>query len=142
MPIESTDSVRCRGIRGAISVEADTAEAILEATRDLLARIVQANGVQPEDVASAFFTVTPDLTAAFPAQAAREMGWYHVPLLDAQEIPVPGSPPCCVRVLLLWNTNMAQDQIRHIYLRGAAKLRPDLDRMTQDEQKKGKETGS
>jgi len=79
-----------------------------------------------EDVASAFFTVTPDLTTAFPARAARELGWQHVALLDAQEIPVPGSLPRCVRVLIHWNTDKPQAEIRHVYLRGAASLRPDL----------------
>jgi chorismate mutase len=116
----------CRGIRGATTVEADSAAAILEATHELLVRIVAANGVDAEDVASAFFTVTPDLTAAFPARAARDMGWRHVALLDAQEIPVPGSLPRCVRVLVHWNTAKPQAEIHHVYLRGAASLRPDL----------------
>jgi chorismate mutase len=116
----------CRGIRGAITVEEDTADAIQVATRQLLARMVEANRVESVDVASAIFTVTPDLTAAFPARAARELGWQHVPLLDAQEVPVPGSLPRCVRVLILWNTDLSQQEIRHVYLRGAASLRPDL----------------
>jgi chorismate mutase len=90
--------------------------------------MIQANGVAAQDVASAFFTVTPDLTAAFPARAAREIGWQHVALLDAQEIPVPGSLPRCVRVLVHWNTDRSQEQIQHVYLRGAAALRPDLQR--------------
>jgi chorismate mutase len=116
----------CRGIRGATTVEANSATAILSATGDLLARIVEANEVEAADVASALFTATPDLTAAFPAQAAREMGWHHVPLLDAQEIAVPGSLPHCVRVLVHWNTDKSQDEIRHVYLGEAASLRPDL----------------
>ena len=116
----------CRGIRGATTVENDSAAAILAATRELLTRIVEANDMALEDIASAFFIVTPDLTAAFPAQAARELGWQHVPLLDAQEIPVPGSLPRCVRVLIHWNTEKPQAEIRHVYLRGAASLRPDL----------------
>jgi len=116
----------CRGIRGATTIETDTPAAILSATRELLSRIVEANGVAAEKIASAVFTATPDLTAAFPAQAAREMGWQHVPLLDAQEIAVPGSLPRCVRVLIHWNTDKAQAEIRHVYLRGAASLRPDL----------------
>ena len=116
----------CRGIRGATTVKANTAAAILAATRELLTRIVQANGVLVTEIASAFFTVTPDLAAAFPARAARELGWQHVALLDAQEIPVPGSLPRCVRVLIHWNTEKPQAEIRHIYLRGAAVLRPDL----------------
>jgi chorismate mutase len=116
----------CRGIRGATTVEADTAGAILEATRELLARMVEANDLVVKDVASAIFTVTHDLKAAFPAQAARELGWQHVPLLDAQEIPVPGSLARCVRVLVHYNTGKTQAEIQHVYLRGAAALRPDL----------------
>jgi chorismate mutase len=116
----------CRGIRGATTVEADSAAAILKATRQLLARLVEANTVDVADIASAIFTVTPDLSSAFPAQAAREMGWQHVALLDAQEIPVPGSLPRCIRVLVHWNTAIPQQEIRHIYLRRAAALRPDL----------------
>ena len=117
----------CRGIRGATTVEANTAEAILDATGELLAAMVEANGLAAEDIASALFTVTADLDAAFPAQAARQLGWHQVPLLDAIEIPVPGSLPRCVRVLLHWNTSRGQAEIRHVYLRGAAGLRPDLD---------------
>ena len=118
--------MRCRGIRGATTVEDNSADAILEATEELLAQIVRANGLVIKDVASAFFTVTPDLTAAFPASAAREMGWQNVALLDSQGIPVPGSLPRCVRVLIHWNTDKPQNEIRHIYLRGAASLRSDL----------------
>ena len=116
----------CRGIRGATTVKVDAADAIVAATRELLAGMVAANSVAVADLASAIFTVTPDLTAAFPARAARELGWQHVPLLDAQEVPVPGSLPRCIRVLLLWNTERSQEEIRHVYLRQAASLRPDL----------------
>ena len=116
----------CRGVRGATTVETDSADEILAATRELLLHLVIANGIEVEDVASALFTVTPDLTAAFPAQAARQLGWQHVALLDAQEIPVPGSVPHCIRVLLHWNTDKTQAAICHVYLRGAAALRPDL----------------
>jgi len=116
----------CRGIRGATTVEIDSAPAILEATHQLLTGMVEANQIDSADVASAIFTVTPDLTAAFPARAARELGWQYVPLLDAQEVPVPGSLSRCVRVLVLWNTDLSQQEIRHVYLRGAASLRPDL----------------
>lgn len=116
----------CRGVRGATTVETNTAADILAATRELLARIVEANNLAVEDVASALFTATPDLTAAFPARAARELGWQHVALLDAQEIPAPGSLPRCVRVLLHWNTEKLQNEICHVYLRGATSLRPDL----------------
>ena len=116
----------CRGIRGATTAEENSALAILDATRQLLIRMVAANRVDSVDVASAIFTVTPDLTAAFPARAAREMGWRHVPLLDAQEVAVPGSLPRCIRVLVLCNTDRSQEEIRHVYLRGAGTLRPDL----------------
>jgi chorismate mutase len=116
----------CRGIRGATTVESNSASEILAATRELLDSILQANDVAPEDIASVVFTATRDLTAAFPAQAARDLGWQQVPLLDAQEIPVPGSLARCVRVLVHWNTDRSQEQIRHVYLRGATLLRPDL----------------
>ena len=116
----------CRGIRGATTVKSDIAAAILTTTRELLIRIVEANDIATQDIASAFFTVTSDLTAAFPARAAREMGWQHVALLDAQEIPVPDSLSRCVRVLIHWNTEKPQAEIRHVYLRGATALRPDL----------------
>ena len=116
----------CRGVRGATTVETNSAAEILGATRQLLARMVEANDIEIADVASVFFTATPDLTAAFPAQAARDLGWHQVPLLDAQEIPVAGSLPHCVRVLLHWNTYKSQQEVRHIYLGGAALLRPDL----------------
>lgn len=116
----------CRGVRGATTAEANSAEAILEATRELLTRIVEANGIAVEDVASAFFTVTSDLTAAFPAKAARQLGWRHVALMNAQEIPVPSDLPRCIRVLIHWNTTIPQTDVRHVYLRDAATLRPDL----------------
>ena len=116
----------CRGIRGATTVEENSAAAILVATSELLERIIVLNDVHEQEVASAVFTVTADLTAAFPARAAREMGWQHVALLDAQEVPVLASVPMCVRVLIHWNTAKLQSQIRHVYLRGAASLRPDL----------------
>jgi chorismate mutase len=126
MPEGEGRSVRCQGIRGATTTKSNSAGDILEATGELLMRIVEANGVAAEDVASVFFTATPDLTAAFPARAARDMGWQHVALLDAQEIPVPGSLSHCVRVLIHWNTAKTQAEIRHVYLRGAVSLRPDL----------------
>ena len=116
----------CRGIRGATTVEENTAEAILAATRELLALIIEVNDLRVEDVASAIFTTTPDLTAAFPAQAAREMGWHDVALLDAQEIPVPASLERCIRVLIHWNTERDQSEIKHVYTKGARELRPDL----------------
>ena len=116
----------CRGIRGATTVEANSREAILEATAELLAAMVKANGIKPEDVASAFFTTTPDLNAEFPALAARRLGWNDVPLLCGHEMAVPGSLPMCLRILLHVNTDKKADQIVHVYLRGARVLRPDF----------------
>ncbi|NWG07656.1 MAG: chorismate mutase [Chloroflexi bacterium] len=116
-----------RGIRGATTVTADEPDLILQATRELLEEILAENeGMQPEDVASAIFTVTDDLASTFPAQAARQMGWGLVPMMCAREIPVPGSLPRVIRVLVHWNTELAQNQITHVYLRDAVKLRPDL----------------
>jgi chorismate mutase len=115
-----------RGIRGATSVDVNDAEPIIAATRELLERIVAANGLATEDVASVIFTATSDLDAAYPARAAREMGWVHVPLLCMQEMAVVGSLPRCIRVLVLWNTDRPAGQIRHVYLRRARALRPDL----------------
>ena len=123
----------CRGIRGAILVEANEKEAILEATQALLAWIVEANGIERETLASVIFSVTPDLDAEFPALAARRMGWRDVPLLCSREIAVPGAMPRVVRVLVHWNTARAASEIRHAYLRDAAKLRPDLALRPSDE---------
>src|ERR1700758_267539 len=97
--------VRCRGGRGATFIDEDTPEAILAGTRELLAAIAQANGIAPEDIASAFFTSTADLRSVFPARAARDVGWTEVPLLGATEVDKPGAPPRCIRVLLHWNTS-------------------------------------
>lgn len=116
-----------RGVRGAITVPADQSDLILEATRELLEAILKANdGMDPEDIASVFFTATPDLVSTFPAQGARQMGWGLVPMICAVEIPVPGSLPRVIRVLVHWNTDCDQSAITHVYLREAVKLRPDL----------------
>jgi len=116
-----------RGIRGATTVSADEPDLILDATRELLEAILDSNeGMNPEDVASALFTVTDDLASTFPAQGARQMGWGLVPMLCAREIPVPESLPRVIRVLVHWNTNCKQSEITHVYLRDAVKLRPDL----------------
>jgi len=116
-----------RAIRGATTVDADQPDLILAATRELLEAIAKANtGMLPEDIGSAFFTVTEDLCSTFPAQAARQMGWSLVPMMCAREIPVPGSLPRVIRVLVHWNTDVAQNAVRHIYLRDAVRLRPDL----------------
>lgn len=115
-----------RGIRGAIDVEANTSEAISDATQQLLSAMCAANGVAVESIISAFFTVTTDLNAAFPATAARALGWTDVPLLDAQEIEVPGAMPRVIRVLLHVESDLGRHQIEHVYLGGAVSLRPDL----------------
>lgn len=114
-----------RGIRGATTVEIDDKETIIAATEELLEEICRQNEFAPEDVASAFFTLTTDLMAAFPAEAARKRGWTMVPMLCATEIPVPGSMPKCVRVLIHVNTTKRPDEIRHVYQRRAVALRPD-----------------
>jgi chorismate mutase len=115
------------GVRGATVAKIDQPEAILSATRELLCAILEANPtLQPGNLASAFFTVSEDLRSAYPAQAARQLGWDHVPMLCAQEIPVPGGLPRCIRVLLHWNTHLPQESICHVYLGAAASLRPDL----------------
>ena len=117
-----------RGIRGAITVEEDTPEAIHQATRELLLKMREANGIQSyEELAAVIFTVTEDLTSAFPAEAARQIGMHRVPLLSAREVPVPGSLPRVIRVLARWNTDTPQDRVRHVYLREAVRLRPDLE---------------
>jgi len=116
-----------RGVRGATTVEEDQADQIITATGELLQAMLVANpGMQTDDIASVVFTVTEDLCAAFPALAARQMGWSSVPMMCAREIPVPRSLPHCIRVLLHWNTDTPQHKIRHTYLREAVKLRPDL----------------
>ena len=116
-----------RGIRGATTVSADEPELILEATRELLEAILDSNeGMVPEDIASAVFTVTDDLASTFPAQAARQIGWGLVPMMCAREIPVPNSLSRVIRVLIHWNTELPQNEIVHVYLREAVKLRPDL----------------
>jgi chorismate mutase len=116
----------CRGIRGATTVAGNDAAAILDATEELLRRIIALNGVREEDVASAVFTATPDLDAAYPAVAARRLGWTHTSLLCVQEMAVPGSLARCIRVLVHWNTNRPVHEIRHVYMREARQLRPDL----------------
>jgi len=117
-----------RGLRGATTANQNEQTAILDATQELLEAILQANpDLRAEDLACAVFTLTVDLNAAYPAEAARRLGWTSVPMLCAQEIPVPGSLPACIRVLLQWNTDLPQQAIRHVYLGKSARLRPDLD---------------
>ena len=116
-----------RGLRGAITVARDEPELLLSATERLLREIVERNEIDSENIASALFTVTPDLVSEFPAAAARRMGWTQVPLLNFTEIGVPGRLERCVRVLVHVNTERTQDQMRHVYLEGATVLRPDLE---------------
>lgn len=115
----------CRGVRGATTVRLNTPEAIFDATRELLERMASANNIDSRDIASVFFTTTLDLNAAYPAAAARALGWVDVPLLCAQEIAVPGGLPRVVRVLIHWNTSVVQADIKHLYINGAEILRPD-----------------
>ena len=116
-----------RGIRGATTITKDRKEDVISATHELLEGILDSNPtLKKEDIASAIFTTTEDVIAAYPALAARQIGWDLIPMLCAREIPVPGSLPLCIRVLIQWNTDLPQGDINHIYLRGAKILRPDL----------------
>ncbi len=114
----------CRGVRGATTVDVNSRDAILLATRQLLALMIRRNDIDSNDIASATFTLTKDLDAEFPALAARQMGWIDVPLLCGYELSVPGSLGKCIRILLHWNTEKSQKEIQHIYIQGAVKLRP------------------
>ncbi|MBW8012862.1 MAG: chorismate mutase [Chloroflexi bacterium] len=119
--------MQVQGVRGAITTTSDQPDDILSATKELLQAILKANpSLISNDIGSTLFTVTEDLTSVFPAKAAREFGWQDVPLMCSREIPVPGSLPRCIRVLLHWNTNLKQKEINHVYLREAISLRPDL----------------
>ena len=119
---------KMRGVRGATTATANTIEAMQDAITELLAKMEQDNQLDWENVASVIFTATPDLDAIFPAAVARKANprWGDVPLLDVQQMQVEGSLEKCIRVLIHWNTTKSQEAIRHIYLRGAAYLRPDL----------------
>ncbi|HVX30216.1 MAG TPA: chorismate mutase [Nitrolancea sp.] len=117
--------MRCRGIRGATTVECNSAEEILDATHELLAAVVEANDIDVENVASVIFTMSPDLDAAFPAVAARAFGWDQVALMCMHEIGVPGSLERVIRVLIHYNTEKSLRDMRHVYLRRAVELRPD-----------------
>ena len=113
----------CRGLRGATTADSNTAEAIYSATREMLEYLIEANGIEERDVAMAYFTVTPDLNAAFPAAAARQLGWNNTALMCATEIPVPDSLPSCVRVLILVNTEKEPQELKNVYLKGTEVLR-------------------
>ncbi|MFN2176937.1 MAG: chorismate mutase [Anaerolineales bacterium] len=118
-----------RGVRGAVTVKENSREQILEATQKLLEEILERNPeMEPPEIASAIFSVTEDLNAAFPAKAARIIGWNMVPLFGAKEISAPDGIQMCIRVLIHWNTELPQEDIEHVYLGEAKKLRPDLDK--------------
>lgn len=117
-----------RGIRGATTVEEDTRESILDATEELLQQMIKDNSLQVDDIASVLFTMTPDLHAVFPAEAARKINWTEVPLICAQELEINGAMSKCIRVLIHWNTPLLASQVKHCYLRKAKALRPDLEK--------------
>jgi chorismate mutase len=120
-------TTQVRGIRGAITVRENSAQAIFDATRTLMSDIIAKNGLRPEDVVSVLLTMTPDLTADFPAKAVRsDPAWQWVPLMCASEVPVEGALPRCIRVLLHVNTEKAQAEMVHVYLGEAVRLRSDL----------------
>lgn len=121
----SSPTPRLQGIRGATTVERNDAAEILEATDELLRTMIEANDLAPDDIVSGLFTVTRDLDAVFPARAAEEYGWNIVALLHATEIPVPGSLPRCIRLLVHAYTTRSRAEIKHCYLRRATVLRPD-----------------
>lgn len=125
----SNMSTICRGVRGATTVPENSRDAILQATRQMLALMIRRNEINASDIASAIFTVTRDVNAEFPALAARQLGWLEVPLLCGYEIEVPGSLPKCIRVLLHWNTCKTQSDIHHVYIHEAVRLRPDLSKL-------------
>ncbi len=118
---------RLRGIRGATTVEQNTRADILEATEELLAEMIERNNIDADEVASVWFTTTPDLNAEFPAVAARlAFDWRNAALMCGHEMQVPGALPSCLRILLHVNTTLRQEQVEHVYLRGARVLRTDL----------------
>jgi chorismate mutase len=117
--------MRVRGVRGATTAADNTPEAITEAVIELMTELLRANDINEEDIASVFFTSTPDLNAAFPAIGARRVGLGKVALLGMIEIDVPDAVKRCVRVLIHWNTTKSLDDLVHVYLRGAVVLRPD-----------------
>jgi chorismate mutase len=125
--------VPVRGIRGATTASGNDADSIVEATSELLRQLVALNDLDLEEIAFAYFTTTPDLDAEFPALAARRLGWVDVPLLCGHDMavrqPNPRGLPMCIRVLLLYNTERAQREMCHAYLRGASAIKDDLDAM-------------
>ena len=124
-PASEERPLLCRGIRGATTADANTAEDILEATTEMMEILIRLNELEPEHVVSAIFTTSPDLNATFPAVAARALGWNDVPLMCSHEMDVPASLQKAVRVLLQINTTKTPPEIRHVYLKGARQLRPE-----------------
>jgi chorismate mutase len=124
--------VAVRGIRGATTVEVDSAIEIVAATREMLEALIAQNDIEPDDIAGAWFTTTPDLRTEFPAVAARQLGWVDVPLICGHEMNVPvanpRSIPRCIRTMILINTDKPQPAIRHVYLRRASAIKEELDR--------------
>jgi chorismate mutase len=124
-------ATKVRGVKGATTTTGTTAEDVLVATEQLLKTLIDENGIDQDDVASVQFTTSPDLIAEFPAVAARErIGWNDVPLMCGHEMARPGALSQCIRILILWNTEKAQNEVMHAYLNEAAKLRPDLSTAT------------
>ena len=120
-------ATKVRGVKGATTTKGTSARDVLDATEELLFKLIQVNNIEQDDVASVQFSTSPDLVAEFPAVAARErLGWNDVPLMCSHEMARPGALTRCVRILILWNTNKVQNEIIHVYLHDAAKLRPDL----------------
>lgn len=117
---------KVRGIRGAITVSKNEAETIINDTKKLLLKMMEENNFKKEDVISIFFTMTKDLNAVFPASAARELGWKYVPVICSVEVDVPGSLSSCIRILMHVDTNLKQEEIKHVYLKEAKELRNDL----------------
>lgn len=124
-------ATKVRGVKGATTTDGTSAEHVLAATEQLLSALIEANEIDQDDVAAVQFTTSPDLVAEFPAVAARErFGWNDVPLMCGHEMARPGALTQCIRILIFWNTDKAQNEIRHAYLKDAAKLRPDLSTAT------------
>lgn len=116
-----------RGVRGATTVEENDAEEIVNRSVKLMKEVIAENDIQPDRVASVYFSVTEDLDAAFPAKSLRQLdGWTHVPVMCMREIPVPDSLPFCIRVMVTVDTEITQEEVNHIYQRKAKQLRPDL----------------
>ena len=120
-------ATKVRGIKGATTTKGTSARDVLDATEELLSKLIQVNNIEQDDVASVQFSTSPDLVAEFPAVAARErLGWNDVPLMCNHEMARPEALTRCIRILILWNTSKVQSEIIHVYLHDAAKLRPDL----------------